>query len=51
MLVKKRRLLLAAAFLIVAAVAVVLFVTFLTGGKVDEFEGTLVKTAMPVWYI
>jgi archaellum component FlaG (FlaF/FlaG flagellin family) len=43
MSVKSKRLLFIATFLIVAAVAIVLCVTYLAGGSVDDFEGTLVQ--------
>ena len=50
-MVKRRRVLLVATFLIVTAVAIVLLVTLFTGGKADDFDGTLVRTAMPMWGI
>ena len=43
MSVKSKRLLLIATFLIVAAVAIVLCVTYFTGGAAKDFEGTLVQ--------
>lgn len=50
-MVNRRRLVLIAAFLLVAAVAIVLFVTFFAGGKAENYEGTLVRAAMPVWCV
>lgn len=47
-MVNRRRVLLVAACLVVTAVAIVLFVTIFTGGKTDDYDGTLVRAVMPV---
>ncbi len=48
-MVRRKRVLLVAAFLLVTTVAIVLLVTVFTDGKGTDYEGTLVRTAMPVW--
>jgi hypothetical protein len=51
MSIKSKKLLFVATFLIVAAVAIVICVTYLAGGTVDDFEGTLVQTNIATHYI
>lgn len=50
-MVNRRRVLLIAACLIVTAVAIVLLVTIFAGGKADDYDGTLVRSVMPVLLI
>ena len=50
-MVKRRRIILVAACLVVTAIAIVLLVTIFSGGKGDEYDGTLVRSVMTVLLI